>query len=60
MEHRRDERRKLTRGYGPERRVIDLLPPGADLRRTEQRKRDRRQDDRRKKRTLPLFSIKPE
>lgn len=60
MEGRKDERRKLTQGYGPERRVVDLLPPRSDLRRAEQRRRDRRTDDRRKKRTLPLFFMKPE
>ncbi|MFQ5580746.1 MAG: hypothetical protein ACE5FZ_09040 [Nitrospiria bacterium] len=60
MEERRNERRKLTRGYGPERRVVDLLFPRPDLRGREQRKRDRRKDDRRRKGTLPLSSPKPE
>ncbi|HIE65746.1 MAG: hypothetical protein ABGX83_01300 [Nitrospira sp.] len=59
MEERRDERRKLTRGYGPERRVSVLLSPRSDLRRAEQRRKDCRTDDRRKKRTLPSIVMKP-
>ncbi|MFQ5779747.1 MAG: hypothetical protein ACE5HN_03035 [Nitrospiria bacterium] len=55
MELRRKERRKIARGYGPDRRVMDLPPVGFELRRGEQRKRDRRQIDRRKVTALPFF-----
>jgi hypothetical protein len=47
MEKRRSERRRLTRGYGPDRRVSELPIAGLDLRHNQRRRKDRRQSERR-------------
>lgn len=58
MERRKEERRQVTRGYGPERRTQDLPAVDGQERRREQRRlKDRRQTERRADALAPFFVL---
>lgn len=57
MERRNQERRQMTRGYGPDRRVQNLPNAGIDRRHQQRRIKDRRQADRREADLPPLYSL---
>lgn len=48
MERRKQERRQLTRGYGPDRRMQHFPVAGLDRRHDQRRIKDRRQMERRR------------
>jgi hypothetical protein len=54
VERRKQERRQMTRGYGPDRRAQNLPMAGLDRRHQQRRVKDRRQLERRKE-DLPSF-----
>ncbi len=57
MERRREERRRETRGYSPERRTNMVPVPESDLRREQRRLKDRRQLERRADGVSPFFLL---
>ncbi|MCG3114130.1 MAG: hypothetical protein LLH30_00440 [Candidatus Manganitrophus sp. SA1] len=57
MERRNQERRQMTRGYGPDRRTQVLPVAGLDRRHDQRRIKDRRQVERRRADLPTLYSL---
>lgn len=57
MERRKEERRQMTRGYGPDRRAQIYPVVGLDRRHQQRRIKDRRQLERRKADLPPFYLL---